>query len=347
MEISERLIDWYNNHHRSLPWRATRDPYKVWLSEIILQQTRVNQGLPYYLNFVQTFPTVQDLARAPQEQVLKLWQGLGYYSRARNLHKAAQQVAENDGAFPASYKDLLNLKGVGDYTASAIASFCYDEVVPVVDGNVYRVLSRLTGSDTPINTSQGQKEFKKLASQLVSQKDPATYNQAIMEFGATHCTPKNPLCESCPFQTECVAHNTGKVAELPVKLKKTKVKNLFHHYLVIITPQNKTVLQQRPQSGIWAGLYEFPYVESSGSLLFHELRDDDVFQELLGDVRFRESVYNQEPIIHKLSHRKVHAYFWVIETEEELPKTMTIDEAVQKPVHVLIERFMKEFWNQQ
>ncbi|ARN78468.1 A/G-specific adenine glycosylase [Nonlabens spongiae] len=345
MEISARLLEWYKNHHRSLPWRKTRDPYKIWLSEIILQQTRVNQGLPYYLNFIETFPTVDDLARAPQEQVLKLWQGLGYYSRARNLHKAAQQVVEDGGIFPTSYKDLLTLKGVGAYTAAAIASFCYDEVVPVVDGNVYRVLSRLMGISSPINTTPGQKEFRALATMLISKKDPATYNQAIMEFGATHCTPKNPLCNSCPFQTDCVAFNMGKVDELPVKVKKTKVKNLFHHYLVVLTPQNKTILQQRPQSGIWAGLYEFPFVESIGNLLFHELREDQVFQELLGGVRFRESVYNQDPIVHKLSHRKVHAYFWVIETETEIPNAITRDEAAEKPVHVLIERFMREFWN--
>ena len=344
MEISEPLISWYKNNHRSLPWRQTKDPYKIWLSEIILQQTRVNQGLPYYIDFVKTFPTVQDLAQAPQEQVLKLWQGLGYYSRARNLHKAAQQVVEKGGKFPTSFKDLLKLQGVGTYTAAAIASFCYDEVVPVVDGNVYRVLSRLLGISSPINTTPGQKEFRALATTLISKKDPATYNQAIMEFGATHCTPKNPLCESCLFQAECVAYNTGKIAELPVKLKKTKVKNLFHHYLVIITPQNKTILQQRPQSGIWAGLYEFPYVESVGNLMFHELQEDQVFQELLSGVRFRESVYNQEPIVHKLSHRKVHAYFWVIETETEIPDAITLDEAAEKPVHVLIERFMREFW---
>lgn len=344
MEISDRLIEWYKNHHRKLPWRETREPYKIWLSEIILQQTRVNQGLPYYQNFVTAFPTVQDLAQAPQEKVLKLWQGLGYYSRARNLHKAAQQVAHNAGVFPGTYNELLKLKGVGAYTAAAIASFCYDEVVPVVDGNVYRVLSRLMGINTPINATQGQKEFKELASKLISSKDPATYNQAIMEFGAIHCTPKNPLCDTCPFQKQCVAFNTGKVAELPVKLKKTKVKSLFHHYLVIITPQKKTVLRPRPQSGIWAGLYEFPYVESTGNLLFHELREDDSFQELLGGVRFRESVYNQEPIVHKLSHRKVHAYFWVIETEAELPEAITLDEAAKKPVHVLIERFMGGFW---
>lgn len=344
MNISNRLIQWYEIHHRSLPWRETRDPYKIWLSEIILQQTRVNQGLPYYLNFVETYPTVHDLARAAQEDVLKLWQGLGYYSRARNLHHAAQQVVDMGGNFPDSYKELLKLKGVGDYTAAAIASFAYDEAVPVVDGNVYRVLSRLFGISTPINSSQGVKEFKKLAIQLISHEQPATYNQAIMEFGATHCTPKNPKCLKCPFQQDCVAFNDQRVAELPVKLKKTKVKNLFHHYLVTETPAGNTIMLQRPQEGIWAGLYEFPYIESDGSLLSSELVESDVFQEYFEGVRFRESVYNQQPIVHKLSHRKVHAYFWIVATDGESDQAIPINEAFKKPVHVLMERFMEAYW---
>lgn len=345
MSFSKRLIKWYEIHKRSLPWRDTEQPYHIWLSEIILQQTRVNQGLPYYERFIETFPTVHDLARAPQEEVLKLWQGLGYYSRARNLHKAAQQVVEMGGIFPDSYKKLLDLKGVGDYTAAAIASFAFKEIVPVVDGNVYRVLSRIYGIATPINETAGVKEFKRLATKLMDQEQPHIYNQAVMEFGALQCVPKNPDCTVCPFQQDCVAFKDQRIAELPVKIKKTKAKNLHHHYIVIQTPQDQTVLQERPQTGIWAGLYEFPFVESDGALLSLEFRKLLEEQQWWNGVRFRESVYNQDPIIHKLSHRKVHAYFWIVEVDEELENSISITDAFKKPLHILMHRFMSSFWN--
>jgi A/G-specific adenine glycosylase len=344
MNFSHRLIEWYNTHKRVLPWRATQDPYAIWLSEIILQQTRVNQGLPYYLKFIKAFPTVNHLAHSSQEKVLKLWQGLGYYSRARNLHAAAQQVVEQGSFFPDSYKKLLDLKGVGDYTASAIASFAYNEAVPVVDGNVYRVLSRIYGVSTPINSTPGIKEFKELATQLLNKEDPATHNQAIMEFGALHCVPKNPDCSTCVFNDVCVAREQNRVTELPVKLSKTKVKNLFYHYLVVQTPAGHTLLRQRNNDSIWAGLYEFPYVESQGAMMPFELISDPVFEELFGELRFRESNYNQQPIIHKLSHRKIHAYFWIVTLEEELNDGISILEAFKKPVPVLIDRFMKNYW---
>ncbi|MGJ8683851.1 MAG: A/G-specific adenine glycosylase [Nonlabens sp.] len=345
MSFHKQLIKWYEVHKRDLPWRETQDPYRVWLSEVILQQTRVNQGLPYYERFVEAFPTVQELAAAPQEEVLKLWQGLGYYSRARNLHTAAQQVVEMGGNFPDSYKKLLDLKGVGDYTAAAIASFCFKEAVPVVDGNVYRVLSRIYGISTPINETAGIKEFKNLAAQLLDKKVPHIYNQAIMEFGALQCVPKNPDCTVCPFQRSCVAFQDQRIEELPVKIKKTKVKNLHHHYIVLQTPNDRTILQERPQTGIWAGLYEFPFIESDGALLSVEFRDQLEEQEWWSGVRFRESVFNQQPIIHKLSHRKVHAYFWIVEVDEELENSIPIADAFQKPLHILMHRFMSSFWN--
>ena len=344
MIFSKLLISWYQAHKRDLPWRETRDPYRIWLSEIILQQTRVNQGLPYYERFVDTFPDVHKLAAAPQEEVLKLWQGLGYYSRARNLHAAAMQVVDNGGLFPENYVELLKLKGIGDYTAAAISSFAFNEAVAVVDGNVYRVLSRIYGIATPINSSAGIKEFKNLAQQLIDQDDPATYNQAIMEFGALQCVPRNPVCQVCPFMSYCVAYKDSRIDELPVKLKKTNVQSLFHHYLVTITPSGKTLLQERPQSGIWAGLYEFPFVEAKGALLPQELIEDKKFKDVYEGVRFRESVYNQQPIKHLLSHRKIHAYFWIIETETEIEAAVPIAEAKAKPLHVLMERFMDEFW---
>lgn len=344
MNFSQQLIDWYTVNKRSLPWRDTRNPYFIWLSEVILQQTRVQQGLPYYESFVKKYPTVEKLAKAPQDEVLKLWQGLGYYSRARNLQTAALQIVDNNSKFPDNFKDLLQLKGVGEYTAAAIASFSFSEPVAVVDGNVYRVLSRIYGIATPINVPQGVKEFKSLAGKLLDQKDPATYNQAIMEFGALQCVPKNPDCGLCPFQSNCIAYQEQRITELPVKLKKTKVKNLFHHYLVVQTPSKKTVLNQRDNSSIWAGLFEFPYIEAQGALLPHEITNQKLFKEIVGGSRFRESVYNQQPIIHKLSHRKVHAYFWIVELDQEVESGITIEEAKAKPVHVLMERFMNEFW---
>jgi A/G-specific adenine glycosylase len=344
MNFSQRLIQWYQIHQRSLPWRETQDPYRIWLSEIILQQTGVNQGLPYYEKFVNAFPTVTDLAQANQEEVLKLWQGLGYYSRARNLHYAAQQVVEQGGIFPKNYKNLLDLKGVGDYTAAAIASFAYHEAVPVVDGNVYRVLARVYGIATPINTTAGVKEFKSLATQLLDKKNPASHNQAIMEFGALQCVPKNPDCLSCVFNDTCIAYKDQRVDELPVKLSKTKVKNLFFHYLVTQTPSGKTILQQRDTDGIWAGLYEFPFIESNGAMMPFEITNHERFLELYGGLRFRESNYNQDPIIHKLSHRKIHAYFWVVTVDTEMAAAVPIQEAFKKPVPVLIDRFMKNYW---
>jgi len=273
MSFSKRLINWYHIHKRDLPWRNTTDPFHIWLSEVILQQTRVQQGLPYYNRFIKAFPGVEDLASAPQEKVLKLWQGLGYYSRARNLHTAAQQVAAA-GAFPDNYKDLLKLKGVGEYTAAAIASFAYHEPVAVVDGNVYRVLARIYGISLPINETAGIKEFKKLANQLLDTQYPAAHNQAIMELGALQCVPKNPDCAVCPFQSDCVAFNDSRIAELPVKLS-----------------------------------------------------------------------YNQEPIIHKLSHRKIHAYFWILEMDLKNEAVTTIQEAYKKPLPILIHRFMSSHWN--
>ena len=225
MILSEKLIYWYLQNKRELPWRKTKDPYRVWLSEIMLQQTRVAQGLPYFLKFTKAFPTVFDLAKADESEVLKLWQGLGYYSRARNLHFTAKYIAEElNGMFPENYKGLLQLKGVGDYTASAIASICYDEPVAVVDGNVYRVLSRYFGIATPINSTKGIKEFKELAQTLIDASQPGVYNQAIMDFGALHCKPQNPLCNECPVSDSCVALAKNSIKELPVKERKIKIK---------------------------------------------------------------------------------------------------------------------------
>tara|TARA_R100000935_G_C2805710_1_gene152564 strand:- start:114 stop:1163 length:1050 start_codon:yes stop_codon:yes gene_type:complete len=338
------LINWYLGNKRDLPWRKTNDPYHIWLSEIMLQQTRIEQGLPYYLSFTKAFPTVFDLANASQEEVLKLWQGLGYYSRARNLHETAKFVANNlDGIFPDNYKDLLELKGIGDYTASAIASICYNEVAPVVDGNVYRVLARYFDIETPINSSAGQKEFKALAAELIDREDPATYNQAIMDFGSMQCKPQSPLCGSCPLSNSCLALKNNKIAMLPVKLKKAKIKKRYFNYLVFLSEENETVLEQRVGKGIWEGLYQFPLLESS-SLIDAEalLAESSLFPE--SDVyEPKISLYNDKPIIHKLSHQHIYTQFWILENAELDINAIPLSKIHEYPVPVLIANFINEF----
>ncbi|MGB7393081.1 MAG: A/G-specific adenine glycosylase [Pricia sp.] len=275
MTFAQTILTWYSIHKRDLPWRGTRDAYRIWLSEIMLQQTRVAQGTPYYLKFIDAFPTVHDLADASEEKVLKLWQGLGYYSRARNLHSTAKTVAnELSGRFPTNYSGLLKLKGVGDYTASAIASICFDAPEPVVDGNVYRVLSRYFGVELPTNSGEGIKYFKQLAREVMDADNIRDYNQGIMEFGAVQCIPKNPDCTVCPLNDGCVALQNDKVAELPVKVKKTKVKHLNFNYLVFQDAIGNTLLRQRTEKGIWRNLWEFPLLESDGELKIKDIRQE-------------------------------------------------------------------------
>ena len=342
-QFSKRLINWYLENKRDLPWRETSDPYKIWLSEIMLQQTRIEQGLPYYLKFTEAFPTVFDLAKAPEDKVLKLWQGLGYYSRARNLHFTAKHVAAQlNGVFPDSYADLKKLKGVGDYTAAAIASISFKEPVAVVDGNVFRVLSRVFGVDLPINSTEGKKYFRELAETLLDREQPEIFNQAIMEFGALHCKPKNPLCETCPFNSFCLALKEDRIAGLPVKLKKTKVKKRFFNYLVFQLPDNKTILEQR-KSGIWRGLYQYPLVETEAIVNSEELIENDHFQQLLGKKEFSISLFNQQPVVHKLSHQHLYTSFWIVEMNKEHQDAISPDELEDYPVPVLIQNFINEF----
>lgn len=343
--FSNKLITWYEANKRKLPWRETKDPYKIWLSEIILQQTRVDQGMPYYHKFVETFPAVEDLANAPQERVLKLWQGLGYYSRARNLHTAAQFITNKlDGVFPNKYKNLLDLKGVGDYTASAVGSICFNLPTAVVDGNVYRVLSRIFGIDTPINSTTGIKEFKALAQQLLFEKDSGTYNQAVMEFGARYCTPANPDCVHCIFKTQCVAFNTREVSKLPVKLKKTKVRKRYFNYLVILDSNSKTQLQQRTEKGIWQQLYEFPLIETTNLVTTTELIAEETFKNLLDSYDLDVPVlFNDIPVIHKLSHQHLVTQFWIVSTNSTLKNGVNISALPDYAVPVLIEKFISKF----
>lgn len=344
MVFSKRLKQWYLQNKRDLPWRSTQDPYKIWLSEIIMQQTRVEQGLPYYLRFTEVYPTVHALANAPEQEVLKLWQGLGYYSRARNLHATAIKVStELKGKFPDHYKELKTLKGVGDYTASAIASFCYDEPVAVVDGNVYRVLSRVFGVETPINSTTGVKEFKALAQELIDKEDPATFNQAIMEFGAIQCKPQNPLCETCPFNDICLAQKNDKIKELPVKLKKTKIRHRYFNYIVPHFRDEQTILEERTGKGIWSGLYQFPLVETSKPVGEKELIDTQNFQQLVDGENFELSIYNEKEVVHKLSHQHLHTTFWNLIIDVENDETISFNELQDYPVPVLIENFLNEF----
>ncbi len=343
--FSKKLITWYLQNGRSLPWRETTDPYHIWLSEIMLQQTRVEQGLPYYLKFIKAFPTIEDLATAPEEKVLKLWQGLGYYSRARNLHFTAKLIAfEMNGIFPDNFKDLLKLKGVGDYTASAIASICFDESAAVVDGNVYRVLSRVFGIDTPTNTTNGIKQFKQLAQELIDSSQPGTFNQAVMEFGARHCTPQKPGCNTCIFSDKCEALRQNTVSVLPVKLKKTKVKDVYFNYIVPISGDEKTILEQRTGKGIWQNLFQFPLVETKSNVDLKELMLTEDFTDLAKNLSIDSVVrYNDTPIIHKLSHRNIHTQFWIANISELNSKGILKTEVKDYAVPVLIENFVSEF----
>ena len=344
MIFSKTLINWYSINKRELPWRLTKDPYCIWLSEIILQQTQVVQGLPYYSRFVEEFPSVFHLANAEESHVLKLWQGLGYYSRARNLHATAKYIAnELNGIFPNTYKGLLKLKGIGDYTASAIASICFNRVEAVVDGNVYRVLSRYFGIDTPINSSKGIKDFKELAQTLIDKKKPAEFNQAIMEFGATQCKPQSPNCSICPFNNNCVAYSENRIGNLPVKIKSAKAKKKYFNFLVFIDNEGKTLLEQREGKGIWQNLYQFPLIETTKSLEFDDFQNVLKKHPLLNNTSYECSLYNNDVIIHKLSHQHLYTKFWVVKVNCSLEEGVSMKEIYTYAVPILIGNFIESF----
>lgn len=339
MIFSKTLITWYLENKRDLPWRNTTNPYTIWLSEIMLQQTRVAQGLPYFLSFSEAFPTIFDLANAEEEYVLKLWQGLGYYSRARNLHQTAKYIAaELNGSFPDNYKNLLKLKGVGEYTAAAIASFSYNEVVPVVDGNVYRVLSRYFGIETDITSSFAKKEFTALASGLIDKEQPALFNQAIMEFGALQCTPKNPNCHKCPMNNSCFALAKNKIDVFPIKSKKTKIKDRYLHYLLYIDANNCTLAQKRTDKGIWYNLYELPVIETS-----KKESDEKIYDLIMKQNNNISLITNlkSENITHKLTHQHLHITFWKIELNSKLKKGISYSELLQLPVPIVLHNFIE------
>ena len=343
MTFSNSLLHWYLQNKRDLPWRNTTNPYPIWLSEIMLQQTRVAQGMPYFHAFMEAFPTVFDLAKADEEQVLKLWQGLGYYSRARNMHKTAQIIAfELNGNFPNNYTDLLKLKGIGEYTAAAIASFAFNEVVPVVDGNVFRVLARYFDVETDIASATAKKEFSALAKELIPNDNPALFNQAIMEFGALQCVPKNPNCGICIFNSSCAALQKKKVAELPVKLKKTKVTNRFFNYLIFLDNNNNTIINKRIDKGIWHNLYEFPVIESDEELNFETI--ENKIHEKYSDFGIESvSKYNETQIIHKLSHQKLHINFYKVDVMLEITGKTQLDSLKNYPFPIVIYNFIEKY----
>jgi A/G-specific adenine glycosylase len=344
MNFSNLLIDWYLKNKRDLPWRQLKNPYAIWLSEIILQQTRVAQGWAYYEKFLDQFPTVFDLAAASEQDVIKCWQGLGYYSRARNLYKAAQIVVKDyHGNMPNTYDELLQLPGIGDYTASAIASICFGEKTPVVDGNVYRFLGRYFGIQTPINSSKGVKEYKELAFELIDSKDPATFNQAIMEFGALQCKPQNPNCFSCPFQSKCEAYAKNTIKSLPVKINKTKIKKRYFNYLVFVGNVSNTLLVQRTGKGIWQNLYEFPLLESNSLIGEEALKEHANFPKWALNSLAEISLYNDAPIIHKLSHQHLITQFWIVAALDLPDNSIAIEKLEKYPISALTARFLKDF----
>ena len=345
--FASTLLEWHSTIDRNLPWKATRDPYKIWLSEIILQQTRVAQGTPYYLRFVEAFPSITDLANADEATVMKLWQGLGYYSRARNLHHAAKTVRDQyEGAFPEDYDKILALKGVGKYTAAAVASFAFDLEYPVVDGNVIRVISRYFGITDAVDTTQTIKHINLLAEKLIKGSDPASYNQAIMDFGALMCTPKNPNCLECPFKNECIAYASGQVDSIPFKTKKIKKKNRFLHYFYIIDDQGRVTVNHRNGNDIWKSLYDFPGMENSDKKPLENSEILAYLEEEIGqnvyDITQPTKVYK-----HVLTHQNIFGQFYIINCKKlrnDLSKfrITTSEEFERLAFPVLITRFLEE-----
>lgn len=306
------ILKWYRQNKRNLPWRNTNNPYFIWLSEIILQQTRVDQGMSYYLKFIKNFPTIEKLADADEQLVLSHWQGLGYYSRARNLHATAKEIKNKfNNIFPNKHEEIIQLKGVGPYTAAAISSFAFNQKYPVVDGNVFRVLTRIFDIDTPIDTNEGQIKIYQLANQLISETEPGEYNQAIMEFGAIHCTPSQPKCENCIFTKNCKSRLNNTHLERPVKTKKTKIKKRYFHYLDISNNEN-VILHKRIDEDIWKHLFQFPLIEKKQNDNLDLIKKQ---LESKFDIKIKTLPKRQK---HILSHQHIYTYFWKIELNNRI-----------------------------
>ncbi|MBK6937250.1 MAG: A/G-specific adenine glycosylase [Chitinophagaceae bacterium] len=315
--FSKLLLKWHVQcNARQMPWKGEKDPYKIWLSEIILQQTRVEQGLRYYNSFISTFPDVHKLAKAPEEKVLKLWEGLGYYSRCRNLLVSARFISkELKGTFPANYETIKALKGVGPYTAAAIASFAYNLPYAVVDGNVFRVLSRIFGISIPVDTTHGKKYFASLAGELIDKKKPGLYNQAIMDFGAVVCKPVSPLCEKCFFKQYCVAFGQGKTNNLPVKSKSVVIRKRWFYYIVF-KMGDQFAIRQRAEKDVWQGLYEFPMIETVNEITPAEIIQQTVMKGWLRRGR-KKLPYKISKFTQQLSHQFITGYFLEIDVKKK------------------------------
>lgn len=307
MNLSGELIQWYFKNKRDLPWRGTTNAYIIWLSEIILQQTRVEQGMPYFHRFLEKYPDIKAFAAADEGEILKLWQGLGYYSRGRNMLKTARQVvAEFNGEFPVEYDQLIHLKGIGEYTASAISSFSANQAKAVVDGNVFRVLARYFGISEPINSPNGKRLFQDIANDVLNKENPGLHNQAMMEFGAMLCKPKNPDCKVCPVRSDCYAYNHNAIAELPQKLKKTKIRERFLNYIVV-TKGNAVLMNKRDETDIWANIHDFPLIESARPLTAEEVLLLPEFKTFFGENGLIVNAYQIKK--HVLTHQHLHAQF--------------------------------------
>jgi A/G-specific adenine glycosylase len=341
MNFSQQIINWYNTNKRSLPWRETKNPYKIWLSEIILQQTKVAQGLPYYCKIIAAFPTIKDLAKATEDEVLKLWQGLGYYSRARHLHSTAKEICEkHNGIFPNSYEDIIKLKGIGTYTAAAIASFSFDLPHAVVDGNVIRVLSRYFGVDIESNSAKGKKEFQNLAQKLLLKGNAAENNQAIMEFGALQCRPKSTNCNNCSLQNNCYAYNQNVIYNFPTKTKRIKIKKRYFEFFII--NQDDSLLIQKRKNGIWKGLYQFPLIETQ----YKNTKSEIVNSKKRRDMFKKSFAINHvsRTIKHKLSHQTIYARFWHVTVKSRTKGHVILikkEDIRRYPIPKLIEKYLK------
>ena len=343
MNFSQQILEWYGKNKRSLPWRNSKDPYKIWLSEIILQQTKVAQGLPFYNKFILAFPTINDLANATENEVLNLWQGLGYYSRARNMHFTAKEITEKyNGTFPNDYKKILKLKGIGTYTAAAISSFAFNLLFAVVDGNVVRLLSRYFGIPTAFDSAKGKKEFQLLAQKLLIKQDVAEYNQAIMEFGALQCVPKSPNCNVCPLQNSCFAFSNNLISYFPKKKKKIQIRKRYFEFLII--SEKEKILIQKRKNGIWKGLYQFPLIENTEEKSEKEICDSKDWEDLFKGVT--ANIIKISPRIkYKLTHQTIFAQFWHIDSKIPANKnTISIQKKDFKsyPIPKLLEKYLKK-----
>ncbi len=344
ISFPKNLLRWSKKNDRNFPWKQTTDPYKIWLSEIILQQTRVEQGTPYYLKMIALFPTVEHLAKAKEDAVLKAWQGLGYYSRARNLHSAAKYIVDElKGKFPVDYNGWLILKGVGPYAAAAIVSFAYNLPHAVVDGNVYRVLARCFGIETPIDSTEGKKRFSILANELLKKKDAGRFNQAIMDLGATICKPSSPLCNACPIGKNCFAKKNSLISSLPVKNKKVKIKPRFFHYMIAHSEKG-FLFEKRTGNDIWKGLYQFPLIEATKFLTPLQLSSHQIIKNISSSTKIKiiESLMSKQ----LLSHQKIEAKFFILHAK----KINTEKYIVEKKKHIknlavpkIIDQYIKNF----